>query len=135
VNPNLRKVALIAASLGLLLSLFIALRRGDDDAVAPATTAPAATEPPAPDVITIRIAVGSDTAPKVRHFSVEQGRKVEIVVTSELADEVHVHGYDLMADVAPGAPVTIAFTATAPGLFEIELEDHHLPIAELEVRP
>ena len=45
------------------------------------------------------------------------------------------HGYDLMADVAPGKPVTIAFDATAPGRFEIELEDHKLPIAELEVRP
>ena len=149
MSREFRKVALVAAALGLLLSLFIALRPDDDEDAAPTTTtvatttAPATTEsnPPAttapepPDVVTIRIAVASDTAPKVRHFSVEQGRKVEIVVTSELADEVHVHGYDLMADVAPEAPVTIAFTATAPGLFEIELEDHHLPIAELEVRP
>jgi hypothetical protein len=147
VNRDFRKVALAAAALGLLLSLFIALRPDDDEAAAPTTTvatttAPATTtEPPAttapepPDVVTIRIVVAGDTAPKVRHFSVKEGRKVELVVTSEIADEVHVHGYDLTADVAPGAPATIAFTATSTGLFEIELEEHKLPLAELEVRP
>ena len=48
---------------------------------------------------------------------------------------MHLHGYDLMADVGPGKPATIRFTATAPGRFEIELEDRGLQIAELEVRP
>ena len=45
------------------------------------------------------------------------------------------HGYDLMADVAPGQPVTIRFTADTPGSFEIELEELGAQIAELEVRP
>ena len=48
---------------------------------------------------------------------------------------MHLHGYDLMADVAPGAPATIRFTADVPGIFEVELEDRGLHIAELEVRP
>ena len=56
-------------------------------------------------------------------------------MTSDVADHVHLHGYDLMANVAPGAPATIRFTADAPGRFEIELEDLGLQIAELEVRP
>ena len=155
MNPQFRIVVLISAALGLLLSLFLVLRPGDDEDAAPTTTvatttapaatttAPATTEtaPPAttapepPEVVTIRISVQGDTAPTVRRYSVKQGRQVEIVVQSEIADEVHVHGYDLMADVAPGSPVTIAFEATAPGRFEIELEEHQLPIAELEVRP
>jgi hypothetical protein len=160
VNPDFRKVALIAAALGLLVSLFFALRPDDDDetvgtttavtTTAPTTTAPTTTEkepaatttePPAttapkpPAVVTIRITVPGDTAPEVRRFSVRQGRKVKLVVTSALADHVHLHGYDLMVDVAPGAPGTIDFTATAPGRFEIELEDRGLPIADLEVRP
>ena len=157
MNPQFRTVALISAALGLLLSLFLVLRPGDDeDAASPTTvatttaattttttTAPATTEtePPAttaserPDVITIRISVPGDTAPTIRRYSVKQGRQVELVVQSEIADEVHVHGYDLMADVAPGSPATIEFEATAPGRFEIELEEHKLPIAELEVRP
>jgi hypothetical protein len=79
--------------------------------------------------------VSADTAPTVRRYSVRKGRKVVLVVASELADHVHLHGYDLIADVAPGQRATIRFTATAAGLFEIELEDRGLEIAELEVRP
>ena len=155
MNSDFRKVALIAASLGLLLSLFLVLRPDDDEEAAPTTTvatttAPTttATEPPAttteppattapkpPDVVTIRITVPSDTAPKVRRYSVKQDKKVVIVVRTELSDHVHLHGYDLMADVGPGKPATIRFTATAPGRFELELEDRGLEFAELEVRP
>ena len=155
MNPDFRKVVLIAAALGLLLSLFLALRPGDDESAAPTTvaattTAPATTEaeppatttePPAttapkpPDVVTIRIAVLSDTAPTNRRYSVKKGRQVVVIVRTELTDHVHLHGYDLMADVGPGKPATIRFTATAPGRFELELEDRGLAIAELEVRP
>ena len=164
MNPLFRKAALIAASLGLLVSLYFALNPRDEDdtatptttattttaATQPATTAPATTEtepppptttaatttaPPQPEVITIRVVVGPDGVESIRRFSVLRGRDVRLVVRSALADHVHLHGYDLMADVAPGAPATIRFTADAPGRFEIELEDRGLQIAELEVRP
>ena len=147
MNPQFRTAALIAASLGLLLSLFLVLRPDDDTDAAPTTpaatttlpattgTEPTTTAPKSPDVVRIRITVRRDTIPTARRYSVKQGRQVEIVVDSEVAEEVHVHGYDLMGDVAPGKPVTIAFKATAPGRFVIELEEHSLPIGELEVRP
>lgn len=143
MSPDFRRVALIAAALGLLVSLFLVLRPNDDEPAATTTAAPAATEtepaattaPKPPDVVKIRIVVASDETPTTRHFAVKQGRNVELVVDSEIADEVHIHGYDLGADVAPGQPATISFAADAPGLFEIELEQHHFAIAELEVRP
>jgi hypothetical protein len=161
VSPDFRKAALIAATLGLIVSLFFALRPDDEEDAASTTPGPTvaattetqATEPepePAPEpepepttaaapppdaTVTIRLAVSADTAPTVRKYSVRRGREVAVVVRSELADHVHVHGYDLMADVAPGQPARIEFTADAPGLFEIELEDRHLLIANLEVRP
>jgi hypothetical protein len=161
VNPQFRTVALIAAGLGLLVSLYFALKPGSDDETTPTTTVvqttttgtalePAgttATEPevtttpttttaPAePDVVQITVSVPGDKAPTVKHFTIDQDSQVVFVVNSELADEVHLHGYDLSADVAPGAPATIRFKANAPGLFEAELESRSLPIAELEVRP
>jgi hypothetical protein len=161
VNPQFRTVALIAAGLGLLVSLYFALRPGSDDETTPTTTvvqtttAAATTEPevttatepevtttattttgPAePDVVQITVSVPGDKAPTVKHFTIDQDSQVVFVVNSELADEVHLHGYDLSADVAPGAPATIRFKANAPGLFEAELESRSLPIAELEVRP
>jgi heme/copper-type cytochrome/quinol oxidase subunit 2 len=141
VNSDFRKVALIAAGLGLIVSLYFALSPGGDDETTPTTTAAqtttatTTTAPAEPQVVRISVSVPGDKATTVKHFTIQQGRQVVFVVESELADEVHLHGYDLSADVAPGAPATIRFKATAPGLFEAELESRSLPIAEIEVRP
>ena len=155
MNRDFRKVALIAAGLGLLVSLYFALRPGDDNEAASTTTAvtttaPTTTEAPpatteAPPATTTEAAtapvqvdvvvVGGEPQGGIVRESVDLDSAVVLTVTSDVADEVHVHGYDLMADVAPGAPATIRFTADAPGRFEIELEDTGVQIAELEVRP
>jgi hypothetical protein len=71
----------------------------------------------------------------IERGSVKLGRDVVIVVRSDVADHAHLHGYDLMADVAPGKPGRIEFTASIPGQFEIELEDRGQLIAVLEVGP
>jgi hypothetical protein len=148
VNPQFRTVALISGALGLIVSLYFALSPGGDDHKTPTTTAAqtttaatttapevTTTAPAEPTVVRITVSVPADKAPTVKHFTIQQGRQVELVVRSQLADEVHLHGYDLHADVAPGKPATIRFKATAPGLFEAELESRSLPIVELEVRP
>jgi hypothetical protein len=46
-----------------------------------------------------------------------------------------VHGIDIFRDVAPGAPARLRFRPRTPGVVEIELEDRHLLLAELEVQP
>jgi hypothetical protein len=66
---------------------------------------------------------------------VERGRRVRLVVGADVSDHVHLHGYDIMRDVALGRPAVIRFRATMPGRFEVELEDRGLQIAEIEVRP
>jgi hypothetical protein len=148
MNPDFRKVALIAAALGLLVSLYFALRPGDDNEAASTTTAVTTTAPtsteappattteavPAPVQVDV-VVVGGEPQGGIVRESVDLDSEVVVTVTSDVADEVHVHGYDLMADVAPGAPATIRFTADAAGRFEIELEDTGVQIAELEVRP
>jgi hypothetical protein len=146
VNPNFRRVALIAASLGLLVSLYIALSPDDDEAAstttAATTTAPAPTT--APETTTAPPATTAPTGPVrfsvasggvIERGSVKLGRDVVIVVRSDVADHAHLHGYDLTADVAPGKPGRIEFTASIPGQFEIELEDRGQLIAVLEVGP
>ena len=66
--------------------------------------------------------------------SVDSGRKVLLVVRADVRDHVHLHGYDLLADVAPRSPGRILFTANIPGRFEAELEGRALHIAVLTVR-
>lgn len=69
-----------------------------------------------------------------RRVRVKRGDKVRIRVQSDHAEEVHLHGYDLSEDVAPGKPATIDFTADAPGVFEVELEQARLKLFELQVQ-
>lgn len=139
VNPGFRTVALIAASLGLLVSLFVALRSDGDEPTAtmvatttPATTAAAPTVEAEPAPVVLDVDAGSG---EIARLAVDRGDRVVLNVTASVADRVHLHGYDLFADVAPGRPAKIGFTADTPGRFEVELEERHALVAELEVRP
>ena len=136
MSSDFRKVALIAAGLGLIVSLYVALRP-DDEAPPPATTAattanvtPTIEAKPAPTILDVDARTG-----ELARLTVERGDRVVLNVTADTVDRVHLHGYDLTADVAPGRPAKIRFTADAPGRFEIELEERGLEVAELEVRP
>ena len=62
------------------------------------------------------------------------GTEVTLVITSDVADEAHVHGYDLTADLAPGTPSEITFPATIPGVFEVELHEAGTALLALQVR-
>lgn len=69
-----------------------------------------------------------------RRISAAKGSKVRFEVRADVADEIHVHGYEQMVDIAPGTPVTVTVQADIPGVFEVELENSGVLIAELEVR-
>lgn len=59
---------------------------------------------------------------------------VTIRVTSDAADQVHVHGYDKTFDVAAGRTGEVTFVANIPGVFEVEFERSHRLLFTLEVR-
>jgi hypothetical protein len=65
---------------------------------------------------------------------VKHNARVALVVTSDVADEVHFHGYNKMADVAKGGTVTIVFKASLQGEFEVELEKlkHRLVLLQIQ---
>ena len=93
------------------------------------------TAAPGADVRTIEVAYeGGAVAGGPRRETVGVGEEVKIVVTSDRKEEVHVHTYDLTAEVAPGAPAEITFTASIPGVHEVELEGAHKVLFILEVR-
>jgi hypothetical protein len=56
-----------------------------------------------------------------RQENVSLGDAVEVVVTGDSTDQVHVHGYDLFVDLTDGEG-SLTFDALIPGTFEIELE-------------
>lgn len=140
-------------NLGVLLAVvivavvgFVIASGSDDDkestggtttttATAPTTTPQAKpVEPtkPAPPKIVVK-----DGKPVggVKDIEVDKGERVEFSVQSDIADEIHVHGYDLMKDVEAGGTVRFAFKANIDGAFEVELEDRAEQIADLKVNP
>ena len=69
----------------------------------------------------------------VRDVTVKRGTTVRLHVEADITDEVHIHGYDLHGDVAPGSPAIVEFTADLAGKFEIEIEKAGFVIAQLTV--
>lgn len=107
--------------------------QADEDAAEPeATTEP--TPEPKPEVPEIVIRDGEPSG-GVRELSFEEGERVRFAVTSDVTDHVHVHGFDIMRDVAPGKTVRFNFPASITGIFEVELEDRGVEIASLRVEP
>jgi hypothetical protein len=138
------RLLIVAAALVVAAGLFVALRPDDDgDAqttMARTTTAtttavpPPPPAPPPPARVRINVRDGRP-AGGVRRVTVGKGRRVILIVTSDVADHVHLHGYDVMRDVAPGRPATLAFRATIVGTVEVELEDAGVPLATVTTQP
>ena len=82
--------------------------------------------------VAVRV-TGGKVVPPTHRVNVPMGQRVRLEVDSDVADEVHVHGYDLKKNVAPGAPATVEFVADQPGVFEVELEEAKLQLVQLEV--
>ena len=68
-----------------------------------------------------------------RRESVSLGEEVAVRVSGAGSDHVHVHGYDLFVDLVDGAG-ELTFTASIPGVFEIELEDSGTLLVQMEVK-
>jgi hypothetical protein len=83
------------------------------------------------------IVVGNDGKPVggIADLTYHKGDRVQFKVKSGVADEIHVHGYDLMKDVEAGGTVSFDFPATIEGVFEAELEGRKEQIIELKVEP
>lgn len=68
-------------------------------------------------------------------LEVRQGDQVTINITVDEPEELHLHGYDLHADLEKGKQGSLSFTASASGRFPYELENSKTEIGALEVQP
>ncbi len=85
------------------------------------------------DVVITATLAGGDLEIDDRRFKVETGSTVGIIFESDEAEQVHVHGYDLLVDVGPDNPVDLAFLADSPGTFEVEFEKSGRFLFEIQV--
>ncbi|MDX6643679.1 MAG: hypothetical protein QOD76_1641 [Solirubrobacteraceae bacterium] len=95
---------------------------------------PTTAKPPAP-VFTEIVVKNAKPVGGIKKITVRQGDPVRFEVDSDVADEIHVHGYDFHKDVTAGGSVRFDFPAKISGGFVIELEKRGEQIAELKVQP
>ena len=99
-----------------------------------ADTETTTTEAAKPTVVSIVVVNAAPKGGIVRQ-TLSEGDHVVLVVRSDVADEIHLHGYDKSTDVTAGGTARLPFTATIPGRFEVELESRGVQIADLTVNP
>ena len=78
--------------------------------------------------------VDKKVTPPTSRIEVRRGAAVRITVTSDVPDDLHVHGYDMTKSLPAGQPASIEFRADQSGLFEVETHDTHLVLFQLVVR-
>jgi hypothetical protein len=135
----------IVASAVVVVVLFVLLRPGspDEGRSSPSPSSPKSstsaslspTESPQPERTIIEVTFRDGSVQGPTEFTLTQGERVRILVHADVSDEVHLHGYDLNADVTPTEPATIDFVADAAGVFECELEDAGTLLFRLEIAP
>lgn len=79
----------------------------------------------------VEIASGHVSGPE--QIAVALGETAEVRVLSDVDDELHVHGYDLVFDLEAGVPLDISFVADIPGVFEVEVHTGHTHVLEIRV--
>ncbi|RBY87022.1 hypothetical protein DQ240_09120 [Blastococcus sp. TF02A-26] len=92
----------------------------------------AAPETPAGTQLAVTVA-GGEASGDTGRVPVGLGEQVTLTVTSDAPDELHLHGYDLTAQLAPGEPASLTFTADIAGVFEAELHDAGTVLLSLQV--
>ncbi len=141
MRGNRRSIAASAALAAALLTLSACGGDATPGATptAPTVTAdsptPTATSSPIVEATQIEIQVNDGEVESPGLVGVKVGDRVRITVRADVTDQVHVHSYDLLADVSPGDPASIEFAADVAGVFEVELEEASLLLLRLTVNP
>ena len=127
-----QRIALLVAALAVAVVAFVIARPSDDDDEStPASTPSTQTqsgsetqaeepaEPAEPPVTRISVK-GGVLVGDAKAIRVAKDDVVRIVVSSDVPDEIHLHGYDIEKEAEPGKPARFKFKADAEGAFELE---------------
>ena len=70
-----------------------------------------------------------------KEVSVKHGDTVNLRVEVDAPQELHLHGYDIEKEAAPGQPAVFVFTANLEGIFDLESHLTDAKLAKLTVNP
>jgi hypothetical protein len=126
MNSNAIRIAVGGAVVVVAIVLLVVLKNDNSDSTG--TTNATGKEP-------VIVVENGKPVGGVRDLTYNKGERVRFKVDSDVSDEVHVHGYDIMKDVKAGGSVSFDFPASIEGVFEAELEGRKEQIIELTVNP
>lgn len=126
---NAKLVIFVVAGVALLAGLFVLLKP------APAPVVPASV-PILPELKVFDISIlGGKRVEGPDVIALTQGDEVLLRVTSDKADELHLHGYDLSLKLPANTRAELRFRAERSGRFEYELHHAHADLGVLEIQP
>lgn len=85
--------------------------------------------------VTLTATVTHGDSMQPSELDARQNDKVTINITSDVAGEVHLHGYDIAFECEPGKTTSHTFKADKSGDFEIEWEETSVRLGHLVVSP
>ena len=121
------------AAVALTVALAACGNSDEPTPAAPAPTVSASDETAGARVVEVEIADGQVSTEDDR-VEVRRGDTVRIVVTSDVDDELHMHGVEQTAALVAGETATVEFTADESGLFEVETHESDLLLFQLLVQ-
>jgi len=141
------RAALVSALVGALLTGCAPGQDPQEAATASASSEPSAPTPtptrsatptpaPSPTAATRTVAVsyaGGEVTGTSGREEVPVGEQVVLRISSDVAEQVHVHGYDLEGAIPAGGSIDIPLTADIPGVFEVELHESGKVLFQLRV--
>jgi len=136
-----RRAALVPFAVMLLLSACAADDDPDDTAATDIPTtmgpsaSPTASVTPQASVREIEVVIIDGTVDTAEDsVEVAVGDTVRVTVTSDVDDEVHVHGVDQTAELSASRPTTLELSFAEPGVYEVETHESSLLLFQLLVR-
>jgi hypothetical protein len=127
-----KRVLTVLLALFALAGLVACGGSSDDNSTSSEVATEGSGNGPATTTIVVR---NGEPVGGVQDLEYSAGEQVRFTVRSDVAEEIHVHGYDLMKDVSAGGTASFSFPAELEGIFEVELEGRGEQIAELRVNP
>jgi plastocyanin len=129
----------MGAGLAIGAVLLVSGCSGASTSATPASSSPAGSTSPGTGktakITDIVVSVkDGKVSPKAHRVKVAAGSSVRILVSSDVDDEVHVHGYEIEREVSAGQSATIEFTADQTGVFEVETHESGLLLLQLQVQ-
>ena len=83
----------------------------------------------------LRITIsGKQVSPPPGSFKLGVGEKLTLTVTSDSANELHVHGWNVEKELQPNQPTTIELVGKEAGTYEVETHDPELLLTKITVR-